>query len=383
MPDGPAIGSRGDAAAASAPLAEPAQAEADGGGRRWAVAGATLAIGGLGSLVFTLLGVPAAFLTGPAVAIVLAVALRVPTHMPSPVRAGGIAILGAATGSAVTPEAVDQMAAVPLAIGGLVLVILGAAAASYVTLRRVGGWDRLDALCGSIPGHLALVMEVSTEAGARMDRVMMSQSTRLFILVALIPFVLGGSDEARLTIAADGLTLTNVALTLLLAAAAALVGRLIRLPAAIILGPLAAAAVVSATDLMTIALPPWLVAVSLAVLGISVGEKFATVRRAGLARMIAASLAAFLAAFVVAMAISAVFAWALGMPVGAVFLAYAPGGLDAMIALAFLLNFEVAFVAVIHMSRMVLLSLGMPFVVAAFARRERRLASPQNREVPR
>ena len=134
---------------------------------------------------------------------------------------------------------------------------------------------------------------------------------------------------------------------------------------------------------MTIALPPWLVAVSLAVLGISVGEKFATVRRAGLARMIAASLAAFLAAFVVAMAISAVFAWALGMPVGAVFLAYAPGGLDAMIALAFLLNFEVAFVAVIHMSRMVLLSLGMPFVVAAFARRERRLASPQNREVPR
>ena len=167
--------------------------------------------------MFTLLGVPAAFLTGPAVAIVLAVALRVPTHMPSPVRAGGIAILGAATGSAVTPEAVDQMAAVPLAIGGLALVILGAAAASYVTLRRVGGWDRLDALCGSIPGHLALVMEVSTEAGARMDRVMMSQSTRLFILVALIPFVLGGSDEARLTIAADGLTLTNVALTLLLA----------------------------------------------------------------------------------------------------------------------------------------------------------------------
>lgn len=337
---------------------------------RLAALALTLGTGTAGGVLFHLAGAPAAFLTGSAVAVLIPMLLKLPTELPDPVRTATFAILGVMMGAGITPDALDQLANVPVALVGLVLVIVGATAASYQVLRRFGGWDPLSALCGSIPGNFSLVMAISLDRGARMDRVVMAQATRLFILVALVPFALGGSEAAGLrTTAPSDYGALDVLLTLVIAFGAAAAATAVRLPAPTLLGPLLVSTVLSATGEVTIAVPGWLAAAAFVILGASIAVRFAGVRQDGLRRMLVASLASFLAAFAVALGLAFACAWLLGLPVGAVFLAYAPGGLDAMIALSFLLHYEVAFVAVLHTARMIILTLAMPVAIAFWVNR--------------
>lgn len=355
-----------------APPAEAAQSFSAG----WIVPSLlAVLIGGGGALLFHFLGMPAAFLTGSATAVVIALALRVPVNLPGPVRAGAFSVLGTVMGASISAEALRQLATAPFALIGLVLCIIGTTTASAVVLALVGRWDRLSALCGSIPGNLPLVLAVSMQGGARMDRVVMAQSTRLFILVALIPFAFGGSESGALSMGPAEFGVTDVLVTVALTVASVGVAYAARIPAPTLMGPLIAGATVSLTGVATVAIPEWLAAFSLVMLGTSVALRFRGVKRAGLIRMFLASLAAFVAAGAVALALAALFALILGRPMASVFLAYAPGGLDTMIALSFLLNFDVAFVALIHTARMIILSLTLPAVVALLARRWRNSGS--------
>src|SRR5690606_33110320 len=69
-------------------------------------------------------------------------------------------------------------------------------------------------------------------------------------------------------------------------------------------------------------------------------------------------------AFVVAMAASTAFAvtaaWLSGEGVGKAVIAFAPGGLEAMIILAFLIGLDPAFVGAHHLVRFVLIALFLP-----------------------
>jgi len=147
------------------------------------------------------------------------------------------------------------------------------------------------------------------------------------------------------------------------------VAKVIRLPSAAIVGPLIGGAAVSMSGAAQIAIPDWLAELSLMMVGISVALRLEGARRSGMLRMVLASVAAFVASVSSAIALAVLFSMLLAMPLGTVFIAFAPGGLDAMIALAFLLSYDVAFVAIMHTSRMILLSLTVPTFVAILGRR--------------
>lgn len=327
----------------------------------------TVGIAALGAGVFQALHLPAAFLTGSATSVVIALLAGVPVRLPDRIRLVFFAILVTAMGAGITPEAVAQLLAAPIAMIGLVLVIAATTASSTLTLMWLGGWDRMTALCGSIPGNLPLVLSVAMESGARMDRVVVGQSIRLFIMLALIPLVLSGGEETHLVMPPH--TGFDVALTLVVAMVSMAVAKVIRLPSAAIVGPLIGGAAVSMSGAAQIAIPDWLAELSLMMVGISVALRLEGARRSGMLRMVLASVAAFVASVSSAIALAVLFSMLLAMPLGTVFIAFAPGGLDAMIALAFLLSYDVAFVAIMHTSRMILLSLTVPTFVAILGRR--------------
>lgn len=331
----------------------------------------TLAVAAAGSLAFAFLSVPAAFLTGSAVAVTIySAVLRRKALLPDPLRNATFALLGMMMGAGITPDALSELSTLPVALVGLVLVIVGATAASYVVLRRIAGWDRLTSLMGSIPGHFSLVMIVAMDNDASVERVVMAQAFRLFMLVTLIPLVLGGSDAANMRmVSMEGATVFDVALTIAIALAAMVAAQRLRLPAPALMGPMLVGTALSGSGLLTIAIPPFLAAAAFVLLGASVGTRFTGVRPSGLPRMLVASFASFVVAVAVAIAIAAGVAAVMGLPLGAVFLAYAPGGLDAMIALTFLLGFDVAFVAVLHTARMILLGFSVPLVIPLLRRR--------------
>ncbi|WMS41447.1 AbrB family transcriptional regulator [Acuticoccus sp. MNP-M23] len=331
----------------------------------------TLLAGTAGALLFYYLGAPAAFLTGSAVAVTLCVALRLRTDLPRNLREPFLAVLGVMMGSGVKPDTLSALAELPVAIVGLVVAVSGATAASYLVLRRVGGWDPLTALCGSIPGALQVTLATAVELGARVDRVVMSQALRLFILVAIIPLVFGRSEGGSTmdAFAAPDATTLDVALSFLLAFVCLLVSRSFTFPSGPVVLPLCISAILSGAGILTISIPPVVAAATFIVLGASVAQRFDSTKGRDIWTTVWLSLAAFAAAFSVCISVAAVFSTMMGEPLGAVFLAYAPGGVDAMIALSFLLGFDVAFVAVLHILRLILLSIAGPVIAIQMKRR--------------
>lgn len=337
------------------------------------------AVAAAGGLAFYAFSVPAAFLTGSALAVSLAAILRVPMAIPSPVRDASFALLGMMMGTGVTPEALADLARLPVAIAGLVVVLVGTTVASFWVLRRVGDYGRLEAFLGSVPGHFSLVMALAVERDARVEQVIVPQVMRLFVLIVLVPFLLGGPESATFKAAApEGYGLANVAGTVAIAFVAAVGATLMRVPAGMLIGPMVVSAVLSGSGLFTVAVPVWMGALAFVVLGAIIGTRFLSIRRGGLRQILLASLASFVAAAVVAVVVSVAVAWMLGVSIGAMFLGYAPGGLDAMIALSFLLGYDVALVALLHSARMIILGFATPAVLPFVVRRRPPIPPPED-----
>jgi len=67
-------------------------------------------------------------------------------------------------------------------------------------------------------------------------------------------------------------------------------------------------------------------------------------------------------------------AWALGMPLAHVLVAFAPGGLETMIALGAVLAVVPGFVAACHIMRLVVLSVLLPAMLARLVQQEKQPA---------
>ncbi|MEM9222166.1 MAG: AbrB family transcriptional regulator [Pseudomonadota bacterium] len=329
----------------------------------------TLLAGTVGGVVLDFLGAPAAFLVGSAVGVTLAVVVRLPTHLPMELREPAFAILGIMMGAGVHPEALGTLAKMPLALVGLALAVMGATAASYFVLSRVAKWDRVTALCSSIPGALQVTMAVAVESGSRVERVAIAQALRLFILVSLVPLVFGGNNPLPLgAFSAAEPDPVTVALTIAIGIGSGYFGKFFKIPAAMMVVPLCVGAVISASGLLPLAVPSVVAAAAFIILGASVAVRFEGMKGSDVLPTLRTSLGSFVAAFAVAISVAAIFSGVLGESLGAVFLAFSPGGADVMIALAFLLNLDVTFVAMLHVARLIALSVGAPILVALVRR---------------
>ena len=160
----------------------------------------TMTIAAAGGALFAVLGLPAPWLTGSMMAIVAAAMADLPVGLPARLRDVAFVLLGISMGSSATPESVTQMQAWPGSLALLALSVVTTLFAGAVYLERIHGWDRVTARCASMPGAFAAVIVLAATSAADLPRVVLAQSIRIFILVALMPamltFVGGGSSGA-------------------------------------------------------------------------------------------------------------------------------------------------------------------------------------------
>ncbi|MEX0852261.1 MAG: AbrB family transcriptional regulator, partial [Bauldia sp.] len=243
--------------------------------------------------------------------------------------------------------------------------------ACQLFLRRVCGWDRLTAFFGAVPGVTSYVLVLALGQPTRADipRVALSQTVRVFLLVGLTPSVLTLVEG---TVAATAMaigSLPDLALTLVAAVAGGLAFRLVGIPAAPMIGAMVASAVLHGGGLATGAFPPVLQNALLVALGALIGSRFDGTTPAMLRGMLAASLGAF----AVAVAVAGFGAWLTAMVTGFSFsqmaLAFAPGGLDVMTAMAFALNLDTAFVAAHQLVRFFAITVYAPALARRIASR--------------
>jgi len=122
------------------------------------------------------------------------------------------------------------------------------------------------------------------------------------------------------------------------------------------------------TGLIEGGLPPSMRAVALVGIGTLIGSRFARME----ARTLFSHLKAALGSFAIAIVISAVFVAVIALTTAVrfadVLVAFAPGAMDAMLALALTLHIDPIFVGAHHLSRFVFVTIATPGIVHLFGR---------------
>src|SRR4051812_43419843 len=282
-----------------------------------------------------------------------------------------LVLLGISLGSVVSRHLLQQVSAYPLTIGLLALATFCSTFGSSYYLQRIHGWDRTSAFLAGSPGALSQIPILAVERGPGRPGLAAVQTMRVIILTAALPMVLAFAGVAPSV--APSLTTTIASpldLVELVAAslAAALLLRLTKFPASWMFGAMIGSSVLHGAGLIEGGLPPWVRAAALVGIGTLIGTRFARVSTKTLLSHVTAALGSFAIAIVISAVFVAVIVLTTPVRFADVIVAFAPGAMDAMLALALTLHIDPIFVGAHHLSRFVFVTIATPGIVHLFGR---------------
>lgn len=320
--------------------------------------GTTLAIGAAGGLVLDLLHVPLAWLLGSLGAVAAAGLLGgYQLAVPPGGRQLGQLLLGTAIGLTFTPVVAEIVAGyAPVMVVAALLSILYGVVAAY-SLRRTARVDDATAFFSSVPGGVAEMSILAERHGGHTAPVSLAQSLRILCVVTTIPpviTVLGmtGIDPFQpSTLGFDPMGFAAL-VTLALAAAGLLAWR--RIPNAWLLGPMAVAVLVTASQSDLSSMPGGLLNLSQVLIGSTLGLRYRRDRLLALRKFLAPAVLSTVVLVGLNVATGAVIGLAVGLPVPTMALAVSPGGMAEMSITAKVLHLGVPVVSAFHVVRIFL-----------------------------
>ena len=331
----------------------------------------TLAIGTTGGALFLLLNLPGGLISGAMIAVGVAAIAGRPLAVPPILTQTVLVLLGISLGSLVSRQLLQHAGAYPLTIALLALATFCSTFGSSVYLQRVHGWDQTSAFLAGSPGALSQIIVLAAEKGADVPAIAVVQTMRVIILTAALPLLLamtGIAPSSPPTAAVAIASPLELAALIAASVAAALLLRLIRFPASWMFGAMIGSSVLHGTGLTDGALPPWVRGVALVGIGALIGTRFARMN----GRVLLSHVNAALGSFAIAIVISAVFVAVITLTTHVrfadVIVAFAPGAMDAMLALALTLHIDPIFVGAHHLSRFVFVTITTPGIVHLFGR---------------
>jgi uncharacterized protein len=331
----------------------------------------TLVVGAAGGALFLVFNLPGGLISGAMIAVGIAAIAGRPLAMPPVLTQTVLVLLGISLGSLVSRQLLQHMGAYPLTIALLALATFCSTFGSSLYLQRIHGWDQTSAFLAGSPGALSQITMLAAEKGADVPAIAVVQTMRVIILTAALPLLLamtGIAPSSPPTAAAAIASPLELAALIAASVAAALLLRLIRFPASWMFGAMIGSSVLHGTGLTDGALPPWVRGVALVGIGALIGTRFARMN----GRVLLSHVNAALGSFAIAIVISAVFVAVITLTTHVrfadVIVAFAPGAMDAMLALALTLHIDPIFVGAHHLSRFVFVTITTPGIVHLFGR---------------
>jgi membrane AbrB-like protein len=329
------------------------------------------------ALLATLLeivGLPAALLLGPMIAgIALATSggqIRAPRL---PVQAAQ-AIVGCMVARAITGDIVFAfLKDWPLFLG----VVLAIVATSSLLGWMIGRFEVLPgttAIWGTSPGAASAMMVLAGSFGADARLVAFMQYTRVVCVAGLASVVgwvwvdpaVGATPHVAWF---PAIAWPDFAATLAVVASGVVVSAGLRMPAGALLVPMVGGAVIEGTGLAQLTLPPWLLALSYAFLGWSVGLGFTRAILAHARRALPQVLLATFAIIAVSGGLAVVLVRAAGIDPLTAYLATTPGGMDTVAIIASSSAVDISFVMALQTLRLVIVILAGPPLARLIAQR--------------
>jgi membrane AbrB-like protein len=331
----------------------------------------TLVIGAAGGALFLWAGLPGGLISGAMIAVGIAAIAGRPLAMSPILTQTVLVLLGISLGSLVSRQLLQHIGAYPLTIGLLALATFCSTFGSSIYLQRIHGWDQTSAFLAGSPGALSQIIVLAAEKGADVPAIAVVQTMRVIILTAALPLLLALTGLAQssppIAAAANASPLELVEL-IAAAVAAALLLRLIKFPASWMFGAMIGSMVLHGTGLVEGGLPPSVRAVALVGIGALIGSRFARMKAKTLLSHVNAALGSFAVAIIISAVFVAVIALTTQVRFADIIVAFAPGAMDAMLALALTLHIDPIFVGAHHLSRFVFVTITTPGIVHLFGR---------------
>jgi membrane AbrB-like protein len=355
-----------------------------------AIALITLLAAALGGAVFALLDLPAAWLAGSLVAVSALALAGLPVYVPDLLRRVVFVVLGISLGAAVTPETIAGIRTWPITLALLVISLPVTMGAVMLYLHYVSRWNYRETLYASAPGALSAVLAMASDAKVDVRMVAFVQTVRVFLLIAALPGMLlaaGLSASVGALPPSAGVhaaTLTDTLIMAVTGIASALVADRLRVPGGLLIGPMLVNGFLHGAGYIQGNIPSFLLLTSFVVLGAFTGTRFVGTTAAMIRRLLVDSIGAFIVALIVCVIFALLAAWLAGENVAKTIVAFAPGGLEAMTILAFMIGLDPAFVGAHHLARFVLIALCLPFVAhGMFGKAAYAAAKPAKRKKAR
>jgi len=326
----------------------------------------TLLLAAAGGAVCWKLDTPLPWMIGAMTVITVAALSGLPVRSLAPFRATMITVLGVMLGSSFTPALMGHVSEWPIPLAGLLVYCSLTLAIGVAYFRFVAGNDTTTAFFAAAPGGLNEMTIMGTQMGGDERTIALTHAVRILLVIFTIPvwfrlfadYVPAAREAAEVGIR----SVPPVDLAGLAACAVIgyFLGKRLRLPAYTVLGPMLVSAVAHLTGLTAARPPIEIVSMAQVVMGVGIGCRFAGARlsEVGRAMMHGAVFAVILIGVTVGSC--AVLNEMTDLPVAALVLAYAPGGLAEMSLVALALSIDIAFVATHHAFRLFIVLLLAP-----------------------
>jgi membrane AbrB-like protein len=327
-----------------------------------------VAVSGVFVVPFEYLHLPAALLLGPMLAGILTVSVGEATVRVRPVPfLLAQAMIGVMIAQGLSPSIFAEMRQDwPLILITAFSVIAAANGWGYL-LARQKILPGTTAIWGSSPGAATAQMLMASAYGGDMRLVAFMQYLRIVLVAGLASAVAGiwVSPTAHVVVTPDWFpasALGPLIETLAVGFSSAWLAQRLKIPAGALLAPLIMAALLRSLGLLTIELPPWLLAASYTLIGWSIGLHFTRAILAHAARAFPKILVSILMLIGTCGLFAAVLTYVAHVDPLTAYLATSPGGADSIAIIAASSKVDLPFVIALQTARFILVVVTGPTV---------------------
>lgn len=319
---------------------------------------------------------PAALLLGPMFAGIILAILNRPVVVSKTSFGVAQAVVGAMIAHAIPPSVFGRIAADwPLFISCIVSVIFASAILGWI-MAKLQVFPGSTAIWGSSPGAAAAMTIMAESFGADVRLVAFMQYLRVMIVALVAVLVtriwMGATspDHAVATFTLFGpVRWLQFAGTLLVIAAGYLIARRVKLPSGPMLITLILGTIIEDTGVLSLELPPWLLALSYAVIGWSIGLRFTREIVWYAARALPRVLLSVLTLVAVCCGFAFLLVQFAGIDPLTAYLATSPGGADTVAIIASSSHVDISFVMAMQTGRFILVLITGPAISRFVAKR--------------
>lgn len=319
-----------------------------------------LLIGAIGGYLFFIANMPLPWMLGSMLSVAVVAVAGAPVALSLGLRTVMIAILGTLLGSSFTPDIFDRLHHWAGGVALMLAFVTVMTAFSVALFVRWGGFDRVTAYFSGTPGGLGVMTIIGEQQGGDPRIIPLIHATRIFIVVFAIPMYLLLVKDLDVPSGAQLLTDTPIGtpFELLILTGCTILGlliaRLVPIPGAQILAPMLISAAAHITGLVEAAPPAVLVSAAQVVIGAGIGVRFTGLKLKETAWPLTFAVLSAVAMLLGAAVLAEIAAPFLGIGAAALLLALAPGGLAEMSMIALALGVDTAFIATMHIVRIIL-----------------------------